>query len=185
MNGEFMAAGDWTLVGSQSVLRTPWIAVRRNAYRLPSGTVVDDYYVVSRAPFVLVAALTADRGIVLVRQFRPATGRTYLALPAGYVEPGEDVVAAALRELKEETGYTGRRARRVAELHPLPGYVNSPAYVVLCDAEPAGPLSDTDEIREVTTVPLAEAVSMVKSGHIDEMQAVAAILLVALEVPDD
>src|SRR6202023_1356966 len=111
MNGESMASENWKLVDTRGVLETPWISVSQNVYRLPSGTVIDDYYIVRKNPFVLVVALTADRQIVLVRQYRPATDRTYLSLPAGYVDQGEDVIETAYRELAEETGYAARRAR--------------------------------------------------------------------------
>ncbi|MBO4619323.1 MAG: NUDIX hydrolase [Victivallales bacterium] len=57
---------------------------------------------------MIIARLMPERSLVLVRQFRPPAGKFCLEFPAGLVEPGEDLTSAALRELSEETGYTGK-----------------------------------------------------------------------------
>ena len=88
----------------------------RDEYTLPSGTEVDDYYVIERDDFVLVVAEHNDR-VALVGQYRPATERYYYSLPGGYLD-GESPEVAARRELLEETGLEGEGFCTVGELHP-------------------------------------------------------------------
>ena len=173
---------DWELIGSESVVESPWMRVRRNRYRLPDGREIDDYFVVERSAFVLVVALRAGR-LVLVRQYRPATGREYVSLPAGYIDEAESPEEAARRELREETGLEATQFRLIGQLDPLPGYLSSKAFVVLCE-EAAGELrvGDADEISQVFDLPIDEAVGMIRSGGICEMQAVSAILLTLAQV---
>jgi len=78
----------WQLLKSTPVLSTPWLSVLKNQYRVSEGEVIDDYYIVSRNDFVLVVALKGGK-LILVRQYRPATDRFYLALPAGFLQPDE------------------------------------------------------------------------------------------------
>lgn len=167
----------WTLRKSEPILDSPWMTVSRNAYDLPDGTSLADYFVVTRRDFVLIVALDSD-GIVLVEQYRPATDRTYVCLPAGYIATTESPEAAALRELGEETGLRAGQVRVVAELHPLPGYLRSKAFVVICERL-SGVLRTLDpgEIDSVRRVAWPEALEMIRNGEIIEMQAVSAILL--------
>lgn len=169
----------WNLLGSDRVLDTKWLSVRRNTYELPQGNVIDDYFVVERDPFVLVVARREDN-IVLVRQYRPATNDFYVALPAGYLKPEETPEQAAEREFMEETGLVAQEASLIGELHPLPGYIKSDAYVVTCRAG-AGTLKTQDEaeIEGVLEVPWDKCLAMIRRGEIKEMQAVSAILLAA------
>ncbi len=169
----------WELDRSETVLSNKWIEVLRNWYRINGN--LRDYYIVNRQGFVLVVAHdNADR-LVLVRQYRPATDRFYISLPAGYIEPDEEPEDAARRELREETGASAANWQRVGELHPLPGYVCSPAFVFRCELdESSGKSPDTiddGEIAAVLRVPRIQVLDMIISGEIKEMQAVAAILL--------
>ena len=111
---------------------TRWLDVLRNRYRT-TGREIADYFVVRRSDFVLVLAVDDDDNMLLVRQYRPATDGFYIALPAGYIEPGETAIEAGRRELFEETGITGSGWRHVGKLDPLPGYVKSRAHVVRCN----------------------------------------------------
>lgn len=167
----------WQLLRSEVALSSPWLTVKRNHYQTADGRLLDDFYIVKRRPFVLVVARLQDQ-LLLVRQYRPATEQFYLALPAGYIEEGEQPETAAQRELLEETGLTAVSATWIGELHPLPGYLNSPAHVVLCEVVDIDTLEfDRAEIDDVAIVAWDEAPGMILSGHINEMQAVAAILL--------
>ena len=125
----------------------------------------------------LVVAIQHDK-LVLVRQYRPATDQFYLALPAGFLEPGEPPEVGAKRELLEETGFSAVECRLIGELHPLPGYIQSTAFEVLCKITAAkGGQIDHLEIDDVLEVGWEEALRMVVRGEINEMQAVSAILL--------
>jgi len=170
--------GKWNLVKSKEVLESAWIKVKKNIYQLPSGKEISDYYIVERDDFVLVVAYERDQ-VVLVRQYRPATEKTYISLPAGYIQHSEKPEITAARELEEETGLRGNHFSVVAELHPLPGYIKSRAYVVVCKSL-KGNLTpqDNEEIETAFMLSWEEILKMIREGQILEMQAVSALLLV-------
>ncbi len=83
-----------------------YLPIETQTFRLPDGS-ESDWDVYGREASVGVLALTEAREVVLVRQFRPGPGALLDELPGGYVEAGEEVLVAAARELREETGYAG------------------------------------------------------------------------------
>jgi ADP-ribose pyrophosphatase len=83
-----------------------WLPVNTRTYRMPDGSVSDWDIHVPSFTTVAVLALTADDQVVVTRQFRPGPDRVLLDLPGGIVDPGEDIGQAAVRELREETGYS-------------------------------------------------------------------------------
>ena len=168
----------WQLLKSDTVLSTPWFSLHKNNYKTTQGKIIHDYYVIERNDFVLIIAMDNDQKIILIRQYRAATNQFYIALPAGYLQHGEQPEVAAKRELFEETGYLATNCRLIGELHPLPGYVSSRAYIVFCEASAKNSeIIDQIEIEEVLKVDLRQAVQMIIRGEINEMQAVSAILL--------
>jgi len=98
---------DWKIVESRYVIETQHLRLRRDSVRLPSGVLIDEYYVRETAGFAIVFALTEQNDVVLVRQYKHGIGEDVLELPAGAIEPGESPVDCAQRELAEETGYVG------------------------------------------------------------------------------
>ena len=82
-----------------------WLIQRRD-YELPNGK-VEDYYIRVARPGACVLAITKDKKVITVRQYRPGPDKIYLEMPGGFVDEGEDPKTAGMRELKEETGYTG------------------------------------------------------------------------------
>jgi ADP-ribose pyrophosphatase len=144
---------------------------------LPNGTEVDDFYVIERNDFVIVVA-EHNGHVAVVRQYRPATNRYYYSLPAGYLNTGESPEVAAKRELLEETGLDAEGFRTIGELHALPGYIKSFAYVVICRAvSQTVVVRDQSEIESAELVPWPTALRMIATGEINEMQAVSALLL--------
>jgi ADP-ribose diphosphatase len=83
----------------------PWLSVERHVVELPDGRVVDDWPWVTLPEFANVVAVTEDGRFLVFRQTKYAVERTTYATVGGYLAPGEDAVAAARRELLEETGY--------------------------------------------------------------------------------
>ncbi len=98
----------WKVISSEYLHRAPWLTVRRECLELPDGRRIPEYFVLEYPEWVNVIAVDTEGRFVLVRQYRHALGRTSIELPAGVVER-EDVslLAAARRELREETGYGG------------------------------------------------------------------------------
>jgi len=129
--------------------------------------------------WVNVVALTPDRRVILVRQFRFGTDEFSLEVPGGVIERGEDPVAAAVRELAEETGYGGGRARLLVSLHPNPAIQGNRCHMVLVeDVECIHQQDwDADEEIELSTLPLAEAVAAAAQGRISHSLSVCALLL--------
>lgn len=95
----------WEVLGSEYLFRRPWLTVRRDHVKLPTGAEIPDYYVLEYPDWVNVIAITQDGSFVLVRQYRHGLGRTCYELCAGVMEKGETPLQAIQRELYEETGY--------------------------------------------------------------------------------
>jgi ADP-ribose pyrophosphatase len=96
----------WKSLGRQVLLAAPpWFEVVRERVELPSGRVLDDFYRIVLPDFALVVPVTPEGRIVLVRGYKHGLGRVNLSPPAGLIEAGEEPLAAARRELLEETGF--------------------------------------------------------------------------------
>lgn len=104
---------DWQVVGDDVVVHDGWIKVTQRTYRLPDGRLAT-WDMFGGGQTVGVLALTPDGQVVCIRQFRPGPDTVVLNIPGGFVEPGESPVAAAARELTEETGFVAAELEHVA-----------------------------------------------------------------------
>ncbi len=151
--------------------KPPWLVLRHQRFRLPSGSEIPDYWISEYPPWVNVVAVTAADLVVLIRQYRPGRDDVHYEIPAGTVEQGEDIEAAARRELAEETGYGGGSWSVLTRLSANPALQNNittsylaEGVVSLGRAQPEA----TEDLR-VHLVRLAEIPGLIDNG--DMIQA--------------
>jgi ADP-ribose pyrophosphatase len=121
---------------------------------------------VERVPAVAVLAERQGR-LVVIRQFRPAVAETLWELPAGRVDAGEDPALAAVRELREETGYRAQRVIPVFRYYPSPGYTTEEIFLYWApDVEPGQAEPEPDEAIRVVTVTRRRLASLIAAGEI-------------------
>lgn len=115
--------------------------------------------------------------VLLVRQFRYSYGEELLEIPAGKLDPGEEPIRAAARELEEETGFTAS-LEPLTVFYPTPGYTNEKIYIYLAKEIHGGTQRlDDGEFLDVLQLPLEEALRMVNEGQIKDGKTIAALLL--------
>ena len=95
----------WEILTSRYLLRRPWMRLRQDRVQLPNGAEIDEFHVLEYPDWVCVLCLTEEDEAVMVEQYRHGVAAFSLELPAGVIERGEEPLAAAKRELREETGY--------------------------------------------------------------------------------
>ena len=110
------------------------------------------------------------------RQYRYPLGRDMIEVPAGKIDRGEDPLATARRELKEETGYTAAEWRHVATINIAIAYSNERIEIYLAKGlKHEGATLDDEEFLEVFTLPLATALAWVREGKITDSKTVSAL----------
>ena len=172
-------AHSWKLLETEIVCTDPWGTVYRKTYGMANGDPNQQHITVQKPEFALIAALDESQNLLLVRQYRHGTDRDYWALPGGFIDEGETPIAAAERELLEETGYAASNTTLIGALHPVPAFLKTVAHIVLCENLQKVPHAVLDEeIESIASVPLSTVVQRIFAGEIDEMQAVSAILMV-------
>ena len=115
--------------------------------------------------------------VLLVRQYRHAAERALWELCAGRIDPGEKELAAAKRELLEETGYRARKWKRILRFWASPGFVAETMSIYLARGLQAGAAQpEEDEVIESRFFPLSKAVGMVMSGRIQDGKTIAGVL---------
>lgn len=104
---EGMPLTAWQTVSRREIVDArPWLRLMAEDIQLPDGQIIHDFYTIDAPDYVMIVALTADTNAAIVeRSYKHGPRRVSLSLPAGYIEHGEDPLAAAQRELLEETGH--------------------------------------------------------------------------------
>lgn len=115
----------WETLEQKYLIQDEWLRVRADKCRMEDGTIVEPYYVLEYPNWANVVAVTEDKKIVLIKQYRHALGVIDLELPGGAVDPGEDPIEAAGRELLEETGFEAAHIEPLCQLSPNPANHNN------------------------------------------------------------
>ncbi|WP_244475194.1 NUDIX hydrolase [Rhizobium sp. Leaf341] len=184
-----MAGNDesWKILHSRSLIRDRQIDLRAEACETSTGLRVDPYYVLTYPDWVAVVAITADRQMVLVRQYRHAVGKALLEAPAGSMKPEDaDPEAAARRELLEETGYGCERMERLSSLYANPSTQTNRVHAFLAHnvVRVGDQQLDPDEDgMSVELLPIETVLAGLASGLIGQSMHVAAILQAMTVLP--
>ena len=126
----------------------------------------------------VVVAVTDNNKILMVNQFRKAFDKDVFELPAGKIDGDEDPRDAALRELKEETGYKAKNIRYLTSLYPSVGYTNEILHIYLCtDLIPGETNFDDNEDLDIYEYDLELLVGMVLAGKIHDAKTIAGIMI--------
>lgn len=157
--------------------------VRVDTYRLDDGRLYERGAIDHPGAVVLVPLQIAEDGtpqLLMLRQYRPALGKTILELPAGTREPDEPWLSCAQRELQEETGYRAANFDSLGEVWAAPGLSNERMALYLAGGLQADPRPmDVDEEITVEVWPLATLVEMALDGRLEDAKSVVAILRTA------
>jgi 8-oxo-dGTP pyrophosphatase MutT (NUDIX family) len=121
----------WMVQQSTIVYAKKWLKVKEDKCLLPDGKIIHPYFVIDVPNFCNIVMVTNQDEIVMVEQYRHAAGIVSLELPGGMVEPGEDPILAAKREMEEETGYQSNHFELLYSIHPNPPLENNRAYFYL------------------------------------------------------
>ncbi|HYO88746.1 MAG TPA: NUDIX hydrolase [Candidatus Limnocylindrales bacterium] len=128
---------------------------------------------------VAIVPLIGD-DVLMVRQFRIAAGRMMLEIPAGTLNPGEEPLVCAERELQEETGYKPGALTTLGGIFVAPGYTTEFIHLFLAEDLSESRLAmDEDEFIDLVRLPLTEALDLIDSGAIMDGKSISALLLTA------
>jgi len=149
-----------------------FLTVKRDVIELPDGKPATREYV-QHPGAVMVIALFDDGRVLMERQYRYPLARVMTEYPAGKLDPDESTLACAMRELREETGYTAREYFFVTRIHPVISYSTEFIDIYLARGLSAGEAKlDEGEFLEVFTATPAELLEWVRSGKITDVKTV-------------
>ncbi len=149
-----------------------FLKLARDRVRLPNAAVASREYILHPGAVVILPLLDDGR-VLLERQFRYPLGRVFIEFPAGKIDPGEDVLACAKRELQEETGYTASHWQFVSTIHNAIAYSDEHLELFLARGLTAGPSKlDEGEFLETFTATVPELLEMVRRGEVTDVKTI-------------
>jgi 8-oxo-dGTP pyrophosphatase MutT (NUDIX family) len=175
-----VTASPWTVLDSRTLIEDRWLRLRADRLRTAQGTELSPWYVLDYPDWAVVVALTADDRLLLVRQWRHAAQAWCLELPGGVMDPTDaDAIAAAQRELLEETGFAADDWRPLYSAFPNPAIQTNRLHVVLATGarRVADPAHEAGEAMEVHAIPVAEVLAGIGNGLIGQAMHVGGVLV--------
>ena len=168
--------GPWQIQSTNEVYRDPWFRVLRDEVIRPDGN-PGTYTVVHLKPGVCVLALDEEENVCLTKEFHYAVGRITIEAVSGGIEPGEDPLETARRELQEELGISAEDWQELGTVDPFTASILSPARMYLARRLTFGPHNqEGTETIQLVKMPLEEAVRQVLDGEITHSPSAVLIL---------
>jgi ADP-ribose pyrophosphatase len=149
-----------------------FLKVTRDRIKLPDGSESQREFI--RHPgAVVILPLLPDGRVLLERQFRYPNDRVFIEFPAGKIDPGEEALACAKRELEEETGYTAKEWNFVCTIHNAIAYSDEHLDIFLArDLTQGEARLDEGEFLELFTATIPELLEMVRRGEITDVKTI-------------
>jgi len=165
----------WKRIEPTRVHEVGWLTVVRKTFQTHKG---DEQMLEALGRegehCAVVIALTPDHQVIVARQFRPGPEKIMEELPGGVVDPGEDFMAGAIRELEEETGFLPRHIEPLGDIYK-DAYSNTVwhyFWAVGCTPTKTGQKLDKDEHIEVGLISIDELIKNARAGNMIDIQAV-------------
>ena len=165
-----------TLISSENVLNGGMMKVKRDQVRLPSGNQGQREFIVHPGA-VLIVPILDNGNLLLERQFRYPLNQVFIELPAGKIDPGENILKTGQRELQEETGYSAQEWIYLGYQHPCIGYATEVIHMFLVKGLVEGePLNDADEALQLFQASLEDCLQMVADNKITDAKSIIALM---------
>jgi len=171
-------SNDYTekLVSSRTGYEGKLLTLKEDKVALPDGSTGTREYVLHQGA-AMVIPLFEDGSVLLERQFRYPLHTHFLELPAGKIDPGEEPLATARRELLEETGYSAAQWRYLTRLYPCVGYSNERIELFVArELKHEGHPGEDGEFLECVQLGLDEALELVVAGEIGDSKTILGLL---------
>lgn len=163
------------ITGAKTVYKGIFLNVERLTVTLPNGE-TGERDVIRHPGAVAILALNNKGDILIEKQYRAALDRVILEIPAGKLDRGEDPMAAATRELKEETGFTAGKIRKLGDIALAAGYSDEIISIYLAEDLIEGENNlDTDEFLEIGFIPREKVIELIKNGEIIDSKTICAM----------
>ncbi len=176
----------WKVTNPRIILSTPVMNVLTSEVVCKRNGKAKDFHRLDFSSWVNIVAVTTDQEIVFIRQYRFGSGQLEVEIPGGAVEKGEDPLVGGLRELLEETGYSGENGKIIGKVCPNPAIQDNFCYTVLVEnvRKTAEPNLDDMEDIEVFTIKCEELPELMRNGSIQHGLVLNALTFYAMSIPD-
>lgn len=165
------------LIKSEVLMKGRAFTIRRDHLKTPDNRETK-FDIIEHGGSVVIIPVDENGNMLLVRQYRHATGGDLLELPAGTLDDNEDPEVCAAREIREETGMAAEKLTKLGEFYLAPGYSTEFMVVYLATGLSDNPLdADDDEFLSVESIPVAEAIKMAERGAIPDAKSLAALFM--------
>lgn len=165
---------DEITLSTQSIFQGKVISLQVDTVQLPNGNTATREVV--RHPGAVAVLALHEGKLVVVDQYRQPMGRCEVEIPAGKLEPGEDPLEAAIRELQEETGYSCGEIKHLQSFYTSPGFADELIHLYVTEDLTAGEMApDDDEFLENSELTLEEAYRYIQEGRISDAKTIMAV----------
>lgn len=163
-------------LATQTLLEGRFLRAVRDTVRLPDGQEATREYCLHPGACVVIALLDDGR-VVLERQYRHPLGRVMVEFPAGKIDPGEDLLLCAQRELREETGYSAQQWAYAGAMHPVIAYSTEVIHIWFARGLALGERAlDAGEFLDVFTATPAEMLAACQRGELTDAKTLTGLL---------
>lgn len=174
----------WKLIKEEEISPSKWYPLYKHTVELPNGKTIDDYFISKLGDVSIVVAITENKEIIFVNQYKHGAGEIILELPAGRVD-NKTPLEAATAELEEETGYISQKMESLGVIRtdPSKGNVKVNGFLAI-DVKPEKEqnLEETEDI-EVVLIPIKDLNQKIINGEIAASDTLAFLFLAKLKAP--